>query len=210
MAVLHRFYCISYCLDVLCLLSEMLLFLLFQGCSTSLIQPFPRGKRPLTSPKMFIENNNNVSNLHINTEDNQSTDHTQIMNSSEDQSVNHNHIHIRSNSEESQTGFILPNGIITDGRTVSVNRSDEILLMAEAVDTSKVIPFIQTDQNSVTPSSRNSSGRSHKACQRLPNGMKTGGIKSVLKTGNPADHMLANRPIKTVTFVESVTVVTVM
>ncbi|XP_052811670.1 uncharacterized protein LOC128239194 isoform X2 [Mya arenaria] len=38
-----------------------------------------------------------------------------------------------------------------------------------------------------------------------------GGIKSVLKTGkgDPSDHMLSNRPIKTVTFVDSVSVLTV-
>ena len=154
-----------------------------------MIRPFPLSKRPLKSTTVFMENNNHVSHFHINST------------SGENQSV----------VEQSEIEPSLPNGIISDNRTVSANQSADMLLIAEAVDSSKVVPFIEHEQNGVssTPSSRDSSGKMSRRSQRLPNGMKTG-IKSVLKTGHPADHMLANRPIKTVTFVESVTVVTVM
>ena len=106
----------------------------------------------------------------------------------------------------------LPNGIITNDINLSLNHSTNIIL-ADAIESSKVVPVIEREheQNSVgsNQSSRASSGGMSQHRQSLPAGMKTG-IKSVLKHGNPRDHMLANRPIKTVTFVESVTVVRVM
>ena len=102
----------------------------------------------------------------------------------------------------------LSNGIITNDINLSLNHSTNIIL-ADAIDTTKVIKA-EHEHSMVgsNPSSRESSGRKGRHRQNLPTGMKTG-IKSVLKHGNPRDHMLANRPIKTVTFVESVTVVTV-
>ena len=103
----------------------------------------------------------------------------------------------------------LSNGIITNDINLSLNHSTNIIL-ADAIDRSNVIES-EHEQNSVgsNPSSRESSGRKGRHRHNLPAGMKTG-IKSVLKHGNPRDHMLANRQIKTVTFVESVTVVRVM
>lgn len=113
------------------------------------------------------------------------------------------------------TGHSLQNGNVSNGTNVSLSQSANMLSMADAVDSSKVVPYIEQEERSVTPSqtsspsSRANSSRMSRRSQSLPVKMKTG-IKSVLKTGHPTDHMLANRPIKTVTFVESVTVVTVM
>lgn len=87
----------------------------------------------------------------------------------------------------------------------------------ESTDTSSVVPIFNSNEHerTIRPCTpclpvhgqiREASAHRDSTAMSL-----TGGIKGVLKSGrnDPQNHMLANRPIKTVTFVESVTVVTV-
>lgn len=177
-----------------------------------MITPFPHHKRPLLGT-LFIQNSAQLESFPKNS-----------LSDENQNSVIHNNGPRVSNEE---TGHGLPNGsaslpnglmktslpneTITEDRNILLNPSENMLIISDAVDTSKVVPVLDQEQNSPdsNPSSRSSSGRMGRRRQSLPSGMKTG-IKSVLKHGNPRDHMLANRPIKTVTFVESVTVVRVM
>lgn len=189
------------------------------GCTTSMVGPYPH-KRPLVNTTVFLENTNNLNDIQITTFSDENQNHSVIDKTGSSQpngiigSSQPNGI-IGHNQPNGTKGSSLPNGVLANGTAVSENQSSNTLLIADAVDSSTVVPYIEQDQNNdssernSTPPSRLSSERLSRRSQSLPVDMKTG-IKSVLKTGGARDHILTDRPIKTVTFVESVTVVTVM
>lgn len=159
------------------------------GCSTSMSVPVSE-KPPLDYPQVFHNNIPLKSEESVN-------------------SLNNNH-----NNRDCDT---------QKDSDIQIN-STQILIISQdhdrndSTDSSSIIPLFDNDEPSRKASDTLAPCLKTKSEFKKTNSARTnramslpGSIKSVLKTGHrdTHSHLLANRPIKTVTFVDSVTVVTV-
>ncbi|XP_060578173.1 uncharacterized protein LOC132735254 isoform X2 [Ruditapes philippinarum] len=171
------------------------------GCSSSMNVPLSSGEMPT---KYSDENDSNETYENQNSEVNCSAD--MLENSLHNEQ---HHCDACMNSSKPSDNIHIKNTRILFFSHDSRNQ--------ESTDASSVVPIFNTNEHDRTMHSCNTClpvcGHLHNDnARRDSRSMSlTGGIKSVLKSGrnDPRNDMLANRPIKTVTFVESVTVVTV-
>lgn len=164
-----------------------------QGCSASLNQP--------TQKKQPLCNNMMVQNVISNS---QSVKTSQSHNMCTDNKQNSDNIHVNS------TDIVIFAQDAKDSCRTNDNNNT-------STDSSSVVPILRNEKH------HNSGRNNYDSCfhgfsdhrqdttHKDANSNNVQGVKSVLKTNRNdiPSHMIASRPIKSVTFVDSVTVVTV-
>jgi len=185
----------------------------FQGCSSSLSHP---GSLETKSPIPSTGNHTPVVAMDTRSRKTKQGDGQSMQMESGHHhgnvQVNHTHILILSKEKDSSDSSSIVSMLNNNNRVSHTSNNNGILQGEPHVQSSKTNFLDINHSNSL---SNNFTGyhtaNTDPSNNDEQNNLLPCTIKSALKTGrtDPEDHMISNRPIKTVTFVDSVTVVTV-